>query len=99
MVDMDAEKKYFSEALCLFHEMQWLHNVPVTEILTRGSLDAIPEEWMEQLEILSNKELNDFVLGETMKVSKNQLYTYIVINQTKYYLIKLSYSRLNGQIH
>lgn len=69
-MDINAEKKYFSEALCLFHEMQWLHNVPVTEVLTRGSLDAIPKEWMQQLEILKNEELNDFVMGKMIKVSQ-----------------------------
>ncbi|EZA49271.1 Protein RRNAD1 [Ooceraea biroi] len=66
-MDIDAEKKYFFEALCLFHEMQWLHNVPVTEILTRRSLDAIPKGWTEQLEILKNEELNNFAMGKTIK--------------------------------
>jgi len=68
-MDINAEKKYFFEALSFFHEMQWLHDIPVTEILTRGSLDAIPKEWTEQLEILKNEELNNFVMGKLIKVS------------------------------
>lgn len=68
-MDINAEKKYFFETLCFFCETQWLHNTPVTEILTKASLDAIPEEWMEQLQILENEELNNFVMGKTIKVS------------------------------
>nr|XP_012220945.1 PREDICTED: methyltransferase-like protein 25 [Linepithema humile]XP_012220946.1 PREDICTED: methyltransferase-like protein 25 [Linepithema humile] len=66
-MDVDAEKKYFFEALCLFHETQWLHNIPVIEILTRASLDAIPKEWMEHLQTLENDELNNFVVEKTIK--------------------------------
>jgi len=67
-MDINTEKKYFSEALCFFHEMQWLHNTPVTEILTKMSLDAIPKEWMKYLQILENEELNNFVVRKTVKV-------------------------------
>lgn len=70
-MDVNAEKKYFYEALCLFRETQWLHNVPVIEILTQASLDAIPKEWMEHLQTLENDELNDFVVEKTIKVNKN----------------------------
>ncbi|XP_032669325.1 protein RRNAD1-like [Odontomachus brunneus] len=66
-MDINAEKKYFLEALRLFYETQWLHNVPVTEILTQGCLDAIPEEWMKHLQILQNDELNNFVVNKTTK--------------------------------
>lgn len=69
-MDVSAEKKYFSEALYLFHETQWLHNVPVIEILTRASLDAIPKEWMEHLQALENDELNNFVVERIIKVKK-----------------------------
>lgn len=68
-MDINAEKKYFSEALCFFHETQWLHNIPVTEILTKASLDAIPKEWMKHLQVLEIEELNNFVVEKTIKVS------------------------------
>lgn len=67
-MDIDAEKKYFLDALRLFYETQWLHNIPVTEILTQGCLDAIPKEWMEHLQVLENDELNNFVVNKTTKV-------------------------------
>lgn len=69
-MDINAEKKYFSEALCFFHETQWLHNIPVTEILTKASLDAMPKEWIKHLQILENEELNNFVTRKTIKVSQ-----------------------------
>ena len=68
-MDIDAEKKYFVEALRFFYETQWLHNIPVTEILTKTSLDAVPKEWLEQLQILENEELNNFVVEKIIKVS------------------------------
>lgn len=68
-MDTNAEKKYFLEALCLFYETQWLHNIRVTEILTKGSLDALPKEWLEHLRLLKNDELNDLVTKKTIKVS------------------------------
>lgn len=68
-MDINAEKKYFSEALCFFYETQWLHNTPVTEILTKASLDAIPKEWMKHLQIVENEELNNFVVKRAIKVS------------------------------
>lgn len=71
-MDTEAEKKYFLEALCLFRETQWLHNVPVTEILTTASLDSAPKEWMKHLEILENDELNDFVVEKTIKVRERE---------------------------
>lgn len=74
-MDVNAEKKYFSEALCFFHEMQWLHNTPVTEILTKMSLDEIPKEWMKHLQILENEEFNNFVVGKIkVLVKKSQEY-------------------------
>lgn len=69
-MDTDAEKKYFLQALRLFYETQWLHNVPVTEILTKGCLDAIPKEWMERLLLLQNDELNNFVVDKTIMVGR-----------------------------
>lgn len=69
-MDIDAEKKYFFEALCFFYETQWLHNTPVTEILTQASLDTIPKEWMEHLQILENEELNNLVVEKAIKVSQ-----------------------------
>lgn len=68
-MDTNAEKKYFFEALSLFYEMQWLHNVAVTEILTKASLDAIPKEWIEHLRILKNDEFNDLIVRRATKVS------------------------------
>lgn len=77
-MDTYAEKRYFLEALHLFYETQWLHNIPVTEILTKGSLDAIPKEWMEHLQILENDELNDFVVKKLTKSEwPDSLKTYI----------------------
>jgi len=78
-MDVNAEKKYFFAALHLFHETQWLHNVPVIEILIRASLDAIPKEWMEHLETLENDELNNFVVEKATKVSKRIFYNRIII--------------------
>jgi len=75
-MDINAEKKYFFEALSFFYETQWLHNVPVIEILTKASLDAIPKEWMEQLQILENEELNNFVVEKTIKVSQKKSQDY-----------------------
>lgn len=78
-MDINAEKKYFSEALCFFYETQWLHNIPVTEILTKASLDTMPKEWMEQLQLLENEELNNFVVEKAIKVSQEiseMLHTY-----------------------
>lgn len=77
-MDTNAEKKYFFEALSLFYEMQWLHNIPVTEILTKVSLDAIPKEWIEHLQVLENDELNDLVVKRAIKV--DQEYYIIVID-------------------
>jgi hypothetical protein len=69
-MDIRAERNYFLEALRFFYETQWLHNTPVTEILTKASLDAIPKEWMEQLQDLENEELNNFVVEKTIKVNQ-----------------------------
>lgn len=69
-MDTNAEKKYFFEALSLFYEMQWLNNIAVTEILTKASLDAIPKEWIEHLQILENDELNDIIARKAIKVSQ-----------------------------
>lgn len=71
-MDINTERKYFLEALRLFHETQWLCNVLVTEILTEGSLDAIPKEWLKHLQILENDELNNFVVEKTIKVSRKR---------------------------
>lgn len=69
-MNTNAEKKYFFEALSLFYEMQWLHNIAVTEILTKASLDAIPKEWIEHLRILKNDEFNNFIARRATKVSQ-----------------------------
>ncbi|XP_011701899.1 PREDICTED: methyltransferase-like protein 25 [Wasmannia auropunctata] len=77
-MDINAEKKYFSEALCFFYETQWLHNIPVTEILTKASLDTMPKEWMEQLQLLENEELNNFVVEKAIKSDwPDSLKTYV----------------------
>ncbi|KAG5339082.1 MET25 protein, partial [Acromyrmex heyeri] len=76
-MDIDAEKKYFVEALCFFYETQWLHNIPVTEILTKTSLDAVPKEWLEQLQILENEELNNFVVEKIIKGYVCQMLHYL----------------------
>ncbi|XP_012064152.1 PREDICTED: methyltransferase-like protein 25 [Atta cephalotes] len=77
-MDIDAEKKYFVEALRFFYETQWLHNIPVTEILTKTSLDAVPKEWLEQLQILENEELNNFVVEKIIKSDwPDSLKTYV----------------------
>lgn len=70
-MDTNAEKKYFFEALSLLYEMQWLHNIAVTEILIKASLDAIPKEWIEHLRILKNEELNNLIARRTIKVKKS----------------------------
>jgi len=79
-MDINAEKKYFFEALSFFYETQWLHNIPVTEILTKASLDAIPKGWMEQLQILENEELNNFVVEKTIKVSQKRFQEYYIMD-------------------
>ncbi|XP_011861448.1 PREDICTED: methyltransferase-like protein 25 [Vollenhovia emeryi] len=77
-MDINAETKYFSEALCFFHETRWLHNTPVTEILTKASLDAIPNEWMKHLQTLENEELNNFVVENAIKSDwPDSLKTYV----------------------
>lgn len=68
-VEEVAKSKYFLDALRLFQEFQWLYNGPVTEILSNGSLDRLPKEWLEALEALNNEELNDFVVKKITKVS------------------------------
>ncbi|KMQ96588.1 protein rrnad1-like protein [Lasius niger] len=77
-MDTNAEKKYFFEALSLLYEMQWLHNIAVTEILTKASLDAIPKEWIEHLRILENEELNNLIARRTIKSEwPDSLKTYV----------------------
>ncbi|EFN77509.1 methyltransferase-like protein 25 [Harpegnathos saltator] len=66
-MDTNTEKRYFLDALRLFYETQWLHNIPVTEILTQGCLDSIPREWMDHLQVLQNDELNNFVVEKMTK--------------------------------
>ncbi|XP_078038148.1 methyltransferase-like protein 25B isoform X1 [Augochlora pura] len=61
-VDKCTENKYFLDALNLFFETQWLHNTPVTDLLTKGLVDSFPKEWLNVLEMLENQELNDFVV-------------------------------------
>lgn len=63
-------KIYFLDALKLFHETQWLYNIPVTDLLTSGVLDLFPKEWLHTLQILENEELNDFVVNKRIKVGK-----------------------------
>ncbi|KAF7379047.1 hypothetical protein HZH66_015281 [Vespula vulgaris] len=69
--------KYFLDALCLFHETQWIYNHPVTEILVKGSLDAIPKEWLDVLQSLSSEELNNFVVNKTLPVWPKTLQNFI----------------------
>ncbi|XP_029175954.1 methyltransferase-like protein 25 [Nylanderia fulva] len=77
-MDTDAEKEYFFEALSLFYDMQWLHNIAVTEILTKASLDAIPKDWIEHLQILTNEEFNNFIVRKTIKFEwPDSLKTYV----------------------
>ncbi|XP_034194968.1 methyltransferase-like protein 25B isoform X3 [Osmia lignaria lignaria] len=58
---------YFLDALKLFHETQWLYNIPVTDLLTSGVLDLFPKKWLHALQILENEELNDFVVSKRIK--------------------------------
>ncbi|XP_015189445.1 PREDICTED: methyltransferase-like protein 25 isoform X2 [Polistes dominula] len=69
--------QYFLEALCLFHKTQWIYNHPVTEILINGSLDAIPKEWLDVLQSLSNNKLNNFVVNKTLPVWPKTLQEFI----------------------
>ncbi|EFN62886.1 UPF0431 protein C1orf66-like protein [Camponotus floridanus] len=58
--------------------MQWLHNIAVTEILTKASLDAIPKEWTEHLRILKNDEFNNFIARRVTKSEwPDSLKTYV----------------------
>nr|XP_031845613.1 methyltransferase-like protein 25 isoform X2 [Nomia melanderi] len=61
-VDKCTESKYFLDALNLFFEVQWLYNIPVTDLLTKGLLDSIPKEWTDALASLQMQELNHFVV-------------------------------------
>ncbi|KAK2579792.1 hypothetical protein KPH14_012184 [Odynerus spinipes] len=84
----DMLHKYFLDALCLFHETQWIYNHPVTEILINGSLDAIPEEWLNILKSLRNEEFNNFVVKKTLSAWPNTLKHFIkkckLINKLSY---------------
>ncbi|XP_076242733.1 methyltransferase-like protein 25B isoform X2 [Calliopsis andreniformis] len=62
-----TEKNYFSDALNLFVETQWLYNTPVTDLLTSGSLDSFPQEWLSILQTLENEQINDFVAKKITK--------------------------------
>ncbi|XP_014605010.1 PREDICTED: protein RRNAD1-like [Polistes canadensis] len=75
--DEELLNKYFLKALYLFHKTQWIYNHPVTEILVKGSLDAIPKEWLDVLQILSSEELNNFVVNKTLSVWPKTLQNFI----------------------
>ncbi|CAL7948465.1 unnamed protein product [Xylocopa violacea] len=66
-INKHTESMYFLDALNLFVEMQWLYNTPVTDLLTKGLLDLFPKEWLNDLQMLENEELNDFVVKRTTK--------------------------------
>lgn len=70
-----TENNYFLDALNLFLETQWLYNSPVTNLLTSGSLDLFPKEWLNALQTLENQELNDFVVQKLTKVGEEMSHT------------------------
>lgn len=78
-----TENNYFLDALNLFLETQWLYNSPVTNLLTSGSLDLFPKEWLNALQTLENQELNDFVVQKLTKVGEEMyIQTQIYSNDT-----------------
>ncbi|XP_076633206.1 methyltransferase-like protein 25B isoform X2 [Colletes latitarsis] len=62
-----VQNKYFSDALNLFAETQWLYNTPVTDLLAKGLLDFLPTDWLNVLQILEIQELNNMVVKKTTK--------------------------------
>ena len=60
--------QYFLNALDFFHQVNWIFNIPATEILLKKCFDKFPDGWLETLKSLETEELNDFVVEKKYKV-------------------------------
>ena len=65
---------YMKESIIFFKKVMWLYSKPITKILLQGSLELIPNAWLDDLLKLNNDELNTLVANGEVNVCISLVY-------------------------
>ena len=65
---------YMKESIIFFKKVIWLYSKPITKILLQGSLELIPNAWLDDMLKLNNDELNTLVANGEVNVCISLVY-------------------------